>query len=99
MSKEKLIKSVMVALFAMASTQAVSASLDATQSTEKCYGVVKAGRNDCNSAKASCAGSSTKDRQPDAYVLMPKGLCEKLVGAHLEPHKNLASSLELTTKK
>jgi uncharacterized membrane protein len=46
---------------------------------EKCYGIVKAGSNDCRTATASCAGSSTKDKQPDAFILLPKGICERIV--------------------
>jgi uncharacterized membrane protein len=47
---------------------------------EKCYGVVKAGKNDCQTANSSCAGTSTKDGQKDAWLYVPKGTCEKLVG-------------------
>lgn len=49
-------------------------------SKEKCYGVVKAGQNDCATKTSSCAGSSTVDGQKDAFVAVPKGLCSKLVG-------------------
>lgn len=51
---------------------------------EKCYGVVKAGMNDCNTKSQSCAGSSTKDRQADAFVFVPKGLCAKISGGSLK---------------
>lgn len=57
------------------------------QDTEKCYGIVKAGLNDCATATASCAGSSTKDRQNDAFVFVPKGLCQKIVGGNLTSGK------------
>jgi len=50
---------------------------------EKCYGVVKAGQNDCATKTSSCAGSSKTDGQTDAFIAMPKGLCEKLVGGSL----------------
>lgn len=51
---------------------------------EKCYGIAKAGRNDCSTKNSSCAGSSTKDRQLDAFVFLPKGLCDRIVGGHLQ---------------
>ena len=51
---------------------------------EKCYGVAKAGKNDCQTANSSCAGTSTADDQGDAWVLVPAGLCEKLTGGSLE---------------
>lgn len=47
---------------------------------EKCSGIVKAGKNDCATATNSCAGSATKDGQKDAWVYLPKGTCEKIVG-------------------
>ena len=47
---------------------------------EKCYGVVKAGKNDCQTASSACAGTSTTDGQKDAWVYVPKGTCDKLVG-------------------
>lgn len=55
-------------------------------SVEKCYGVVKAGKNDCASAGAnSCAGTSQVDGDGQAWVMVPKGLCEKLVGGAVQP--------------
>ena len=48
--------------------------------TEKCYGVAKAGKNDCQTAKSSCAGTSKADSQSDAWISVPKGVCDKLVG-------------------
>jgi uncharacterized membrane protein len=50
---------------------------------EKCYGIVKAGQNDCHAPGHSCAGSGTVDSDPAEWVMMPQGLCEKLVGASL----------------
>jgi uncharacterized membrane protein len=84
MKKEILIKSAIAAFFTITSANIAFAD-DAKTSTEKCYGVVKTGMNDCQTATASCAGSSTKDSQADAFVLVPAGLCEKLVGGHLKP--------------
>lgn len=52
---------------------------------EKCYGVSKAGKNDCQTAASSCAGSSKEDSNPTAFIYVPKGTCEKIVGASLTP--------------
>jgi len=53
---------------------------------EKCFGVSKAGKNDCAAGPGtSCAGTSTKDAQGNAWMYLPKGTCEKLVGGTLEP--------------
>lgn len=49
---------------------------------EKCYGVAKAGKNDCASKDGSnsCAAQSKKDADANDWIYVPKGLCEKLVG-------------------
>ena len=52
--------------------------------SEKCYGVAKAGKNDCQTANTSCAGTSKKDNQGDAWIYMPKGSCDKIVGGSLQ---------------
>lgn len=57
----------------------------AAEKMEKCYGIAKAGMNDCQTATASCAGSATKDRQSDAFLLVPKGTCNKIVDGNLKP--------------
>jgi uncharacterized membrane protein len=54
-------------------------------SFEKCYGVVKAAQNDCQTATHSCAGTSTADNQPDAWIYVPAGTCAKLAGGSTEP--------------
>lgn len=54
---------------------------------EKCYGVVKAGKNDCGNASKthSCAGHAAADAGGDEWLNLPKGVCEKLAGGSLEP--------------
>lgn len=83
MNTDKLVKSAVFAFLTLSASQIIAADSEEVAPTEKCYGLVKAGMNDCHTAHASCAGSSTKDNQPDAFLLMPKGLCEKLVGGKL----------------
>jgi uncharacterized membrane protein len=54
--------------------------------TEKCFGVAKAGKNDCAAGPGtSCAGTSTVDAQGNAWMLVLKGTCEKIVGGSLQP--------------
>jgi uncharacterized membrane protein len=47
---------------------------------EKCYGVAKAGQNDCGTATHGCAGEATADNDPAEWTLVAKGTCEKLGG-------------------
>jgi uncharacterized membrane protein len=55
--------------------------------SEKCYGIAKAGKNDCQTTNSSCAGTAKRDGQGDAWVYMPKGSCEKVVNGSLQPKK------------
>ena len=49
------------------------------QPMEKCFGVAKAGQNDCAAGPGtSCAGTSTRDYQGNAWKLVPKGSCVKI---------------------
>lgn len=50
---------------------------------EKCYGVAKAGKNDCAGKTNGCAGESKVDNDPEAWIWVPAGLCDKL--AHVKP--------------
>ena len=50
---------------------------------EKCYGVAKAGKNDCAGASHACAGQSKADGAGNEWLSVPKGTCERLVGGSL----------------
>ncbi|WP_298747159.1 DUF2282 domain-containing protein [uncultured Brevundimonas sp.] len=46
---------------------------------EKCYGVARAGQNDCAAGPGtSCAGTSTRDYQGNAWKLVPEGTCTSI---------------------
>lgn len=49
---------------------------------EKCYGVAKAGQNDCATANGShsCAGQSKIDKDINEWKYVAKGTCEKAGG-------------------
>lgn len=49
---------------------------------EKCYGVAKAGQNDCatKNGSHSCAGQSKKDMDMNDWKKVPAGTCEKMGG-------------------
>jgi uncharacterized membrane protein len=48
---------------------------------EKCYGVAKAGKNDCASTgNNSCGGTSKRDGDKKAWIFVPEGYCERIVG-------------------
>ncbi len=67
---------------------ASSSASFADEKMEKCYGVVKAGKNDCSSAKKgghSCAGAASIDSDKSEWVLLPEGICERLVNGSKKP--------------
>jgi uncharacterized membrane protein len=54
---------------------------------EKCYGIAKKAKNDCQTATSSCAGTSKIDKQADAWIYVPAGTCDRIVGASLTARK------------
>ncbi|WP_319555395.1 DUF2282 domain-containing protein [uncultured Vibrio sp.] len=66
-------------LIALGGTMLTATSAVAAEQ-EKCFGVAKAGKNDCATKNSSCAGTAKQDSQKDAFVVVPKGLCDKLAG-------------------
>jgi uncharacterized membrane protein len=54
--------------------------------TEKCYGVNAAGKNDCAASNShSCAGEAKRARDPKSWIYVPTGTCEKIQGGSLTP--------------
>jgi len=46
---------------------------------ERCYGVSRAGQNDCAAGPGtSCAGTSTRDWQGNAWKYVAKGTCTQI---------------------
>lgn len=76
-------------LAAGVSTSAFAAGPAPAAEKEKCYGIAKAGKNDCKSADGShaCAGKATKDANPNEFNLVNKGECEKQGGKLTPEHK------------
>jgi uncharacterized membrane protein len=46
---------------------------------ERCYGVSKAGKNDCEGAGHTCQGQSKADGATNEWIYVPAGTCERLV--------------------
>lgn len=79
-----------IVLAAVAAAMALSAAptLQA-QAKERCYGIAKAGQNDCANLTGthSCAGQSTKDNAVDEWKYVAKGECKKAGGMSAEEAK------------
>jgi uncharacterized membrane protein len=53
---------------------------------EKCYGIAKAAKNDCASTgNNSCGGTSKVNADPKAWIYVPEGYCERIVGGSKTP--------------
>ena len=82
-SRNTLLQSAVAGVLALGIGQAALAQDAKGQSQsakEKCYGIAKAGQNDCGTSRHSCAGKATKDNAADEWKYVPKGTCEKLGG-------------------
>ncbi len=54
---------------------------------EKCYGIAKAGANDCGGNGHACAGQAPKSGDKGDWVYVPKGTCKKINGGMLKGEK------------
>jgi uncharacterized membrane protein len=80
----------LLAGLALAAASAASAqapmqsnAMAAPATMEKCYGVARAGHNDCAAGAHSCAGQSTRDNDPASFVELPAGACAKIAHGSL----------------
>ena len=82
-----LIQSAIGGLLAAGLLTASVSAVAADEGKDKCFGVAKAGQNDCSSktSKHSCAGQSKVDNDPNDFKLVAKGTCEKMGGKLTAP--------------
>jgi uncharacterized membrane protein len=82
MNPQTMIRSALIGLLAISAAGSVLAADEKAAAKEKCYGVAKAGQNDCANASGthSCAGQSKVDNGADEWKLVAKGSCEKMGG-------------------
>lgn len=83
---KKIVQAAVASFLVISSKNSLAqTNADHADKMEKCYGIMKAGKNDCQTKTASCAGSATKDNQKDAFLFLPKGDCEKITSGSLKP--------------
>ncbi len=80
MNRRKLLQSAVAGMIAAALADAAVGQEGKRGEREKCYGIAKAGQNDCGTATHTCAGKATRDNAPEDWKYVPKGTCEKLGG-------------------
>jgi uncharacterized membrane protein len=76
-NRNAILQSAVAGIVALTLAQAANAQ---DSSKEKCYGIAKAGQNDCGTARHTCAGKATSDNSPDDWKYVAKGTCGKLGG-------------------
>jgi len=74
----------MIAAIGMLVTARADQSSNGSQ-PEQCYGIAKAGMNDCQTATHACAGTSTKDRDKASWIYVPTGTFAKIAGGNTTP--------------
>ena len=85
MNDKAIVKATVAGIVALGlgavSTSALAAKPKWEEGYEKCAGIVKTGMNGCGTATHGCAGQAKKDGDPNEWVYLPKGTCDKIVGA------------------
>jgi uncharacterized membrane protein len=54
-----------------------------TFAAERCFGVARAGKNDCAANGHACQGQAKRDHNPREWLFLPAGTCERIVGGSL----------------
>jgi uncharacterized membrane protein len=86
MKEQTTIQAAVAGLLALGFAASVSAAVAPPDaSKDKCFGVAKAGQNDCAAGKHACAGQSTVDNDPVSWKYVAKGTCEKIGGKTTAP--------------
>jgi uncharacterized membrane protein len=85
MNTSTIVVSAMLSAISMSTAAWADEAATPTMHAEKCYGVAKAGQNDCQTASHSCAGASVKDLDSASWIYLPVGSCSKISGGSLKP--------------
>ncbi|HEU5296962.1 MAG TPA: DUF2282 domain-containing protein [Burkholderiaceae bacterium] len=79
MNQRLIVSSALASLLALGLTGQAAAQ---SKEKEKCYGIAKAGQNDCAnlSGTHSCAGQNKVDNDPGEWKYVAKGTCKEMKG-------------------
>ena len=87
MDHDRIIRSALSGLLTLGLAGGSALAADPPGKTQ-CYGVAKAGQNDCATHNHSCAGMSKKDNDAGEWKYVAAGTCEKLGGKTTTPKKS-----------
>jgi len=87
MNQRLIVSSALASVLALGLVNTAAAADAAAK--EKCYGVAKAGKNDCAnlSGSHSCAGQATSDLSPAEWNYVAKGTCKDMKGLSADEAK------------
>jgi uncharacterized membrane protein len=87
MNQRLVISSALASVLALGLIGHASAAEE--KAKEKCYGIAKAGQNDCASLSTthSCAGQTKDDMSPADWKYVAKGTCKQMNGLTAEEAK------------
>ena len=80
-------------LTAAAPASASPASQIKGEKLVRCFGVNAPHRNMCATATGSCAGTDAKARDPNAFILVPAGVCSMIDGGSTQPGQAAAQRI------
>lgn len=83
MDKDLMAKSAVAGLLSLGLLSAGGALAADDKNMEKCWGIAKAGQNDCGSNKTahSCAGQSKSNYDPNDFKAVKTGTCMQMGGS------------------
>ena len=70
-------------VLALSGAALTSTAVAAQDGMEQCAGIVKAGKNDCATSANACHGHVTSDANTEAWIYVPKGTFDRIVGGHI----------------
>ena len=79
-SKEKLVLAAALCFGIQSVGQAAPSWAKKGDTIVKCKGIAKKGKNDCGANGHGCSGKATEDNDPNEWIYVPEGVCEKITG-------------------
>ena len=90
--RDSLVRLAISGVLALSGAVIAANAVAADEDKEQCAGITKAGKNDCATSTNACHGHVTSDANAEAWIYLPKGTCDRIVGGHVvqvkEPPKS-----------
>ena len=80
---DSLLRLAISGVLAISGAAIASNAVAAEKGKEQCAGIAKAGKNDCATSTNACHGHATADATAEAWIYLPKGACDRIVGGRI----------------